>query len=83
MVAGADVRHHEGSDKPLIVISGLPLTPGRIANENDVPPPRDKHSRVSEQRVMSLVEHGIRSMVVVGRPFWLAQSHCEEGPSGF
>ncbi|MEP7097783.1 MAG: NAD-dependent epimerase/dehydratase family protein, partial [Dokdonella sp.] len=28
----------EGSDRPLIVTSGLPLTPGRVTTENDLTP---------------------------------------------
>ncbi|MBA4173409.1 MAG: NAD-dependent dehydratase [Hyphomicrobium sp.] len=55
----------EGSDKPLIVTSGLPLTPGRVANENDVPPPGGLGTpRVSEQTAISLVERGVRAMVI-------------------
>jgi nucleoside-diphosphate-sugar epimerase len=55
----------EGSDKPLIVTSGLPLTPGRVSNENDVPPPGEHGvPRVSEQTAMSLVKRGVRSMVI-------------------
>lgn len=55
----------EGSDKPLIVTSGLPLAPGRSATENDVPPTGEHGiSRVSEQTAMSLIGRGIRSCVV-------------------
>lgn len=55
----------EGSDKPLIVTSGLPLTPGRSATEDDVPP-IGKHGtpRVSEQTAMALVGRGVRPFVV-------------------
>lgn len=55
----------EGSGKPLIVTSGLPLTPGRAATENDVPP-AGGHGipRVSEQTAMSMVERGVRAMVI-------------------
>lgn len=55
----------EGSDKPLIVTSGLPLAPGRSATENDVSP-TGEHGipRVSEQTAMSLIGRGIRSCVV-------------------
>lgn len=55
----------EGSGKPLIVTSGLPLTPGRAATEHDVPP-AGAHGipRVSEQTAISMVERGVRSMVI-------------------
>lgn len=54
-----------GSDKPLIVTSGLPVTPGRTATEDDLPP-SGAHGipRVSEQTAMSTIGHGVRSMVV-------------------
>ncbi len=55
----------EGSDKPLIVTSGLPVTFGRIATENDVPPSGDHGiPRVSEQTAMSMIERGVRPSVV-------------------
>ena len=38
----------EGLGRPFIVTSGLPMTPGRIATEDDVPPPGGM-PRVSEQ----------------------------------
>lgn len=49
----------EGSGKPLIVTSGLPLTAGRAATENDIPP-AGAHGipRVSEQTAMSMIERG-------------------------
>jgi len=55
----------DGSDKPLIVTSGLPLTPGRSAMEDDVPP-AGEHGipRVSEQTAMPLIGRGIRTCVV-------------------
>lgn len=44
-----------GSDKQLIVTAGLPITPGRNATEDDVPP-AGGHGipRVSEQTALSL-----------------------------
>ena len=54
-----------GSGKPLIVTSGLPVFPGRVATEDDVPP-SGAHGmpRVSEQTALVMVERGIRAMVV-------------------
>lgn len=54
-----------GSNKPFIVTAGLPVTPGRIATEEDVPP-AGGHGipRVSEQTAMSLIDRGIRACVV-------------------
>lgn len=55
----------EGSDRPLIVTSGLPLAPGRLATENDVPPQGPGGSpRVSEQTAAALLERGVRVSVV-------------------
>lgn len=55
----------EGSAGPLIVTSGLPVTPGRVASEDDVPPPGGHGiPRVSEQTAMSLLERGVRAMVI-------------------
>lgn len=56
----------EGSDRPLIVTSGLPLAPGRLATENDVPPQGPGGSpRVSEQTAAALLERGVRVSVRV------------------
>ena len=53
------------SDRPLIVTSGLPVTPGRRASEEDVAPPGGHGiPRRSEQTAMSLVERGVRCLVV-------------------
>ena len=54
-----------GSDKPLIVTSGLPVIPGRVATEEDVPP-SGAHGmpRVSEQTALALVDRGVLAMVV-------------------
>ncbi|WP_174279627.1 SDR family oxidoreductase [Sphingomonas bacterium] len=54
-----------GSDKPLIVTSGLPVIPGRVVTEDDMPP-ADAHGmpRVSEQTALALVERGVRATVV-------------------
>lgn len=55
----------EGSNKPFIVTSGLPVTPGRIASEDDVPP-LGGHGipRMSEQTAMSMIERDVGSMVL-------------------
>jgi nucleoside-diphosphate-sugar epimerase len=47
-----------GSNRPLIVSSGLP-----VPTEDDVPPPGPL-PRVSEQTAISLVERGVRAMVM-------------------
>lgn len=54
-----------GSDKPLIVTSGIPVVPGRLATEDDAPPP-SAHAmpRVSEQTALALVDRGVRAAVV-------------------
>ena len=54
-----------GSDRPLIVTAGLPLTPGRPATEDDVPASGAGGTpRVSEQAAISLVARGVRASVV-------------------
>ncbi len=55
----------EGSERPLIVTSGLPVIAGRVATEDDVPP-AGAHGmpRISEQTALALSERGIRPMVV-------------------
>lgn len=55
----------EGSDRPLIVTSGLPLTPDRLTTEDDVPPSGPSGTpRVSEQTAISMVTRGVRASVV-------------------
>ncbi len=54
----------EGSDRPFIVASGLPLTPGRPATEEDVPPSSGGTPRVSEQTAIALVARRVRASVV-------------------
>ena len=54
-----------GSDKPLIVTSGLPVIPGRVATEDDVPSSAAHGMpRVSEQTALSMLARGVRAMVV-------------------
>ena len=54
-----------GSDRPLIVTAGLPLTPGRPTTEDDVPPAGPGGSpRVSERTAIALVARGVRASVV-------------------
>jgi nucleoside-diphosphate-sugar epimerase len=55
----------EGSGRPLIVTSGLPLTPDRLTTEDDVPPSSSGGTpRVSEQTAISIVARGVRASVV-------------------
>lgn len=55
----------EGSDRPLIVTSGLPLTPDCLTTEDDVPPSGPSGTpRVSEQTAISMVARGVRASVV-------------------
>lgn len=54
-----------GSDRPLIVTTGLPLTPGRPTTEDDVPPAGIGGSpRVSEQAARLLGARGVHVSVV-------------------
>ncbi|PYE80598.1 NAD-dependent epimerase/dehydratase family protein [Pseudoroseicyclus aestuarii] len=54
-----------GTGKPLIVTSGLPVTPGRIATEADAPPTAaDGMPRVSEQTALGFVDRGVRVSVI-------------------
>jgi len=55
----------EGSDRPLIVTSGLSPTPDRLTTEDDVPPSGSSGTpRVSERTAISMVARGVRASVV-------------------
>lgn len=55
----------EGSDRPLIVTSGLSPTPDRLTTEDDVLPSGSSGTpRVSEQTAISMVARGVRASVV-------------------
>ena len=67
-----------GSNKPLIVTSGVGfLAPGRLATEDDAAPTAGV-PRVSEAAAFSLVPQGVRAMAVR-----LPQVHGGEGKAGF
>jgi nucleoside-diphosphate-sugar epimerase len=55
----------QGSARPLIVTSGLPLLPNRIVAEDDEPAASSQGSpRVSEQTALAMVARGVRVSVV-------------------
>ena len=56
----------QGSDRPLIVTSGLAgLVNGRAATEQDpAPPVGDSYPRASEQTAAALAERGVRTLIV-------------------
>jgi nucleoside-diphosphate-sugar epimerase len=53
-----------GSDRPLVVTSGLFLTPGCVTTEDDEIPANSPLPRVSEQTAMSFAAHGVRASTV-------------------
>jgi nucleoside-diphosphate-sugar epimerase len=53
-----------GSNRPMVVTSGLFLTPGRVTTEDDEIPANSPVSRVSEQTAMSFAAHGVRVSTV-------------------
>ncbi|CAN5126373.1 SDR family oxidoreductase [soil metagenome] len=55
----------QGSDRPLIVTSGVALlAPGRVATEMDVPPSDPSYPRRSEATARALLERGVRATTV-------------------
>jgi nucleoside-diphosphate-sugar epimerase len=68
-----------GSDRPLVVTSGVALlAPGRLATEDDVPPSNPNFPRVSEEAAASFVARGVRASAVR-----LAPSVHGDGDHGF
>jgi nucleoside-diphosphate-sugar epimerase len=69
----------KGSDRPLLVTSGVALlAPGRTATEEDVPPKSSPFPRKSEEATAALVESGVRASTVR-----LAPSVHGHGDHGF
>jgi nucleoside-diphosphate-sugar epimerase len=69
----------QGSDRPLLVTSGVALlAPGRTATEKDVPPNSPSFPRKSEAATAALVERGVRASTVR-----LAPSVHGHGDHGF
>ena len=69
----------EGSDRPLLVTSGVALlAPGRTATEEDVPPEASPFPRKSEAATAALVDRGVRASSVR-----LAPSVHGHGDHGF
>ena len=69
----------EGSDRPLLVTSGVALlAPGRTATEEDVPPSNSPFPRKSEEAAAALVKRGVRASTVR-----LAPSVHGHGDHGF
>ncbi len=69
----------EGTDKPLVVTSGVGfLAPGRMATEDDVARSGEGVPRVSEAAAFAFAVRGVRAMAVR-----LPQVHGGEGKAGF
>jgi len=69
----------EGTDRPLLVTSGVALlAPGRTATEADLPPQPSPLPRRSEQATAALVERGVRASAIR-----LAPSVHGHGDHGF
>ena len=55
----------EGSDRPLLVTSGVALlAPGKVATEADLPPDIPSYPRKSEAAARALAERGVRATTV-------------------
>jgi nucleoside-diphosphate-sugar epimerase len=55
----------EGTDRPLVIASGLVgFAPGRVATERDLPDPSVHQRLANAQAVLALADQGVRSSVV-------------------
>ncbi len=54
----------QGSQRPFVITSGLPVVSGRPATEDDLEPSGGASPRRSEQAAMALADHGVRASVV-------------------
>jgi nucleoside-diphosphate-sugar epimerase len=69
----------EGSERPLLVSSGVALlAPGRTSTEEDAPPNPSPFPRKSEEATAALVKHGVRASTIR-----LAPSVHGHGDHGF
>ena len=69
----------EGSDRPLLITSGVALlSPGRTATEEDAPPSNSPFPRKSEEAAAALIKRGVRASTVR-----LAPSVHGHGDHGF
>ena len=55
----------EGSDRPLLVTSGIGFAPGRLGTETDPPmPTNDSYPRASKATAIAVAARGVRASTV-------------------